>query len=513
MSKLTIVLVAAIAAASLVAWPAYAHGFGERTELPVPLGYFLIGAGLAVALSFVFISVLVKISPESSYWRLNLIGSGWSKATLTSPITLLPVKLLSVFLLGLVIATGLVGASNSLINFSPTFVWIIWWVGMAIAVAIVGNIWALTNPWKILFTWAEGLYRVIRPGRELSLGREYPAKYGIWPALVLFVLYTWVQDAYPNSHVPTQIAIMVVVYSVITFGGMAIFGKHQWLKKGEAFSVVFGLLSRFSITEVRVIDRDACQACSTECQDREGICVDCYECFEQAKTREVNLRPPAIGLDRNEPVTNDVLALVVLMLATVTFDGFSATSAWAEFQTFVVNLFGSGDGEIFNSLVLADTLGVLLVPVGFFLVYLFFSKLMAGSVNGEIGTLEMARIFSYSLIPIALAYNIAHFITLLLIQGQLIVPLASDPFGSGWDLFGTVDYSLNISIINARILWLLSVALIVLGHVLAVYLAHRVAIRTFTDRALALGSQYPMLALMVMYTVISLWIIAQPIVQ
>ena len=513
MSKLTIMLVAAIAAASLVAWPAYAHGFGERTELPVPLGYFLIGAGLAVALSFVFISVLVKISPESSYWRLNLIGSGWSKATLTSPITLLPVKLLSVFLLGLVIATGFVGASNSLINFSPTFVWIIWWVGMAIAVAIVGNIWALTNPWKILFTWAEGLYRVIRPGRELSLGREYPAKYGIWPALVLFVLYTWVQDAYPNSHVPTQIAIMVVVYSVITFGGMAIFGKHQWLKKGEAFSVVFGLLSRFSITEVRVIDRDACQACSTECQDREGICVDCYECFEQAKTREVNLRPPAIGLDRNEPVTNDVLALVVLMLATVTFDGFSATSAWAEFQTFVVNLFGSGDGEIFNSLVLADTLGVLLVPVGFFLVYLFFSKLMAGSVNGEIGALEMARIFSYSLIPIALAYNIAHFITLLLIQGQLIVPLASDPFGSGWDLFGTVDYSLNISIINARILWLLSVALIVLGHVLAVYLAHRVAIRTFTDRALALGSQYPMLALMVMYTVISLWIIAQPIVQ
>ena len=138
---------------------------------------------------------------------------------------------------------------------------------------------------------------------------------------------------------------------------------------------------------------------------------------------------------------------------------------------------------------------------------------MAGSADGEIGALEIARIFGYSLIPIALAYNIAHFITLLVIQGQLIVPLASDPFGSGWDLFGTVDYSLNISIINARILWLLSVALIVLGHVLAVYLAHRVAIRTFTDRSPALGSQYPMLALMVMYTVISLWIIAQPIVQ
>jgi hypothetical protein len=153
------------------------------------------------------------------------------------------------------------------------------------------------------------------------------------------------------------------------------------------------------------------------------------------------------------------------------------------------------------------------VPVGFFLVYLFFSKLMASSVDGDISALEMARIFSFSLIPIALAYNIAHFITLLLIQGQLIIPLVSDPFGSGWDLFGTVNYSLNISIINARILWFLSVALIVVGHVLAVYLAHRVAVRTFSSRALVLKSQYPMLTLMVVYTVISLWIIAQPIVQ
>ena len=52
-----------------------------------------------------------------------------------------------------------------------------------------------------------------------------------------------------------------------------------------------------------------------------------------------------------------------------------------------------------------------------------------------------------------------------------------------------------------------------LGHVLAVYLAHRVAIRTFANRAIALMSQYPMLTLMVVYTVISRWIIAQPIVQ
>ena len=513
MKKLKIILPAVATAGSLVAWPAYAHGFGERTELPVPLGYFLIGAGLAVALSFLFISLFVRAGGESSYWRFNLIGKSWAQVVFTSPILLIPIKLFSVFLLGLVIATGYFGEASPLLNFSPTFIWIIWWVGLSIFIALIGNVWALANPWKILFGWAEGLYQLVRPGQNLSLGREYPAKFGIWPALVLFGVYTWIQDSYPKSDVPSQIATMAVVYSAITLGGMFIFGRNQWLRKGEAFSVIFGLLSRFSATEVQVNSQDSCQACSTDCRDLSGECIDCYECFQVSTDRQINLRPFAIGLGRNETVTNDVLALVVLMLATVTFDGFSATSAWAEFQTFILDLFGSGGGEIFNSLILADTMGVFLVPVGFFLVYLFFSKLMANAVEGKVGALEMARLFGYSLIPIALAYNIAHFITLLLIQGQLFITLASDPFGAGWDLFGTADYKIVITIISARILWFLSVALIVLGHVLAVWLAHRVAIRTFSERALVLKSQYPMLTLMVIYTVISLWIIAQPIVQ
>ena len=512
MKDLKIILPAAAAVGSLVAVPAYAHGFGERTELPVPLVYFLIGAGLAVALSFLFISVLVKASGESSYWRFNLIGTRWSQAILTSHILLVPIKLFSVFLLGIVIATGYWGESAPLLNFSPTFIWIIWWVGMSIFIALIGNVWALINPWKILFGWAEGLYQLARSGKNLSLNRPYPTKLGIWPALALFGVYTWIQDSYPKSDIPSHIATMVAIYSIFTLIGMFVFGKNKWLCNGEAFSVVFSLLARFSATEVRVNSQDSCQACSTNCRDHSGECIDCYECFEKATCREINMRPLAIGLDRDETIMNDVLALVVLMLATVTFDGFSATAAWAEFQTVILDIFGTGGGQIFNSLVLADTIGVFLMPVAFFVVYLFFSKIMSNSVDGRTSTLEMARIFGYSLIPIALAYNIAHFITLLLIQGQLIIPLASDPFGSGWDLFGTADYSLNIAIINARVLWFLSVSLIVLGHVLAVYLAHRVAIRTFSDRALVLKSQYPMLALMVLYTIVSLWIIAQPIV-
>tara|TARA_Y100000588_G_scaffold77243_1_gene80502 strand:- start:4675 stop:5643 length:969 start_codon:yes stop_codon:yes gene_type:complete len=322
-----------------------------------------------------------------------------------------------------------------------------------------------------------------------------------------------VQDAYPKADVPFHIATLVSSYSVLTLSGMFVFGRNQWLRKGEIFSLVFGLFSRLSVTEVRVNDGAACQQCAVECRGSDGNCVDCYPCFQRANDREINLRPPAIGLGRNEPVTDDLLALVVLMLGTVTFDGFSATPAWDDFRRFSVDLMGAGGGDVLNSLVLADTLGVLLVPVGFLLVYLLFARFMARYAKGRGGALEIARILGVSLIHIALAYNIAHFINLLLIQGQLIIPLSSDPFSFGWDLFGTVDYSLNLTIFNPRVLWFLSVALIVLGHALAVYLAHLAAVRTFGDRVTVMKSQYPMLTLMVVYTVISLWIIAQPIIE
>jgi hypothetical protein len=512
MTKLKLLLPLAAGLISLAAWPAYAHGFGERTELPIPLGFFMIGAAIVVAASFVVLSLFLRSGATHSYWRFDLLRVRVLGVVLTSELFLFPIKLLAVSLLGLVVATGLVGDQSPTLNFAPTFVWIIWWVGMAFVVALVGNLWALVNPWKIIFQWSEWVYGKLRAGRSFTPLATYPRAWGVWPALVLFAGFVWAQDAYPESNLPNRVALMVVAYTVVTLGGMAIFGRHTWLRYGEAFSVIFRTFARFSPTEVRIVDTDLCQNCSHECLDRDGDCVDCYECFQRSQKREFNLRPFAIGLGRNEPVTNDLLAVVVVLLATVTFDGFSATSAWVDFQSSVVDAVGGSTNEIFNSLTLADTLGVLLFPVGFLVVYLFFSQMMAQTAQEPIGVLELARLFAFSLIPIALAYNIAHFITLLLIQGQLLIQLVSDPFGFGWDLFGTIDYTINIAIINARVVWFLSLGVIVVGHVLAVYLAHIVAVRTFSGRSAVLSSQYPMLTLMVVYTVISLWIIAQPIV-
>ena len=131
--------------------------------------------------------------------------------------------------------------------------------------------------------------------------------------------------------------------------------------------------------------------------------------------------------------------------------------------------------------------------------------------NNILTTENVCISFIYSLVPISLAYHLAHFLSYLLIQGQLIVPLSSDPFGYGWDLFGGADYKLNIAIIGAKFAWVTAVISIVAGHIIAVYIAHVVAMKKLGNRKTAIQSQIPMLGLMIVYTIGSLWILAQPI--
>ena len=100
----------------------------------------------------------------------------------------------------------------------------------------------------------------------------------------------------------------------------------------------------------------------------------------------------------------------------------------------------------------------------------------------------------------------------MLINGQLLIPLASDPFGFGWDLFGSADYRADIAVVGARFAWYTALSAIVAGHIIALSLAHAVALRIYGDGWSAMRSQYPMLLLMVGYTVAGLWILAQPLV-
>ena len=500
----------------MVPAPAYAHAFGQRYDLPIPLSYFMAGAAATVALSFVVIGLFLRGGgAEYRYPRFNLLSL--PGVPLTSRIKALVAQVLSVLLFLLVLATSFLGSDNPLANLSPTFVWIIWWVGMGYIAAIFGNLWMLINPWKALYELAEWMLKCV--GKSLSTPRPYPAGWDAMPALIAFLCFVWLENVYPGSIVPRYLGIITVTYSVYTLGGMLLYGKHVWLRYGDPFAMLYGIFARFSPTEIRVVGGD-CDACELGCVaspssqssliKEEGAisCVDCYACFECAEPskRQFNIRPWAAGLVSVGRVSWQVCAFVILALAAVTFDGLQETANWLGLQTIGLRLLGPGGVSV------VDTLGVVLVPLLFLGIYLLFC-LGIRALSGERASLsEVARAYVFSLVPIALAYNMAHFLSLLLVQGQLIIPLASDPFGLGWDIFGTAGYRIDPTVISTKLAWIVSVGAIVVGHIVSVYIAHTIAVRRAPSHRLALRGQYPMLALMVFYTAVSLWIIAQPIV-
>jgi hypothetical protein len=225
----------------------------------------------------------------------------------------------------------------------------------------------------------------------------------------------------------------------------------------------------------------------------------------------------------DRPVSASSTKFVLLMLSSVTFDGLLATPLWADVTGWMIHsqalrpLIIALQDVTGDAVAAVGTIALVLFLTGFQLLYLLFSALMRWCVpaaeRAGLSLRQVAGLFVLSLVPIALAYHLAHYLSYLAIVGQYMIPLLSDPFGFGWNLFGTRLYVVDIGVVNARLVWYTSVIAIVAGHIVAVWLAHVTALRAFASNRAALRSQAPMLLLMVAYTMLSLWILAQPVVE
>lgn len=283
----------------VIASPAHGHGFGQRYDLPIPLWLYLTGAGLTVAVSFLLIALLVRTTPAiERFPRINLMR-WWIGRAVVSPAALLASRILGVGLYLLIVCAGLVGAQSPLKNIAPAMIWAIWWVGTTYASALLGNVWAAFNPLDAMFAWLESLHSKLRPGERLGLALRYPEALGVWPAVALFLAFSWMEIVWESSDTPASLAIAILCYSGLTWIGMLLFGRLEWLHRGEMFSLVFGILARFAPTDVCVAER------------------------------RCDLRPFAVGLHSQEPLRPSSVVLVVLILAAVSFDGFLETPAWA----------------------------------------------------------------------------------------------------------------------------------------------------------------------------------------
>lgn len=456
--------VAMIAAALVLPGQVFAHGLVKRADLPIPEWLFGWAAAIVLVVSFAALAVLWP-SPrlEKSEWRP--IPGG---ATIGSRAVEGICGAIGVGLLALTIWAAQWGTEAPQDNFAPTFVFIIFWVGLVFASALFGDVFRAFNPWRAIGLVAEKLVR-----RE---PRPYPEKLGRWPAAAGLLIFTWIELASGWGEQPRELGIAVILYTVYTLAMQFVYGTESWTRYGEAFSVYFNFFSRLSIFE-----------------RRDGV---------------VGVRPFLAGLTSLEKVPGTV-AVVAVMIGTVTYDGLSAGNLWRQNLAIWINdgLTSLGFG-LDPAEKLTATAGLLL---GVAVVALFYHLgiLGARSVGGNFDADRLRRGFVHSLVPIAMVYAMAHYLTYLVFQGQTISYLASDPLAKGWDIFGTRDAGIDYSVLSQNATWYLQVGFVVAGHVAALILAHDRALVLYGQAKQAVRSQYWMLGIMVGFTTLALWLLAQ----
>lgn len=479
---------AAAIAVVLTPLDSFGHGIGERYDLPVPLPLWLTGAAIAVLASFVVAAVTVGRAPSFEQGQPGRLTHRACR-----PLDWLhrAARLCGVAVLILVVTAAFFGDQTPTRNIAPVMVWVIWWIGLAYVSALVMNVWPAVNPWAAVFAAVESALR--RLG-SLPAPRPYPAWLGSWPAVILFGAFAWIELVYDARAIPQRLGILILSYSLITWVGMLRYGRDAWLAKADPFTVAFRTLAMFAPLQID------CQTSSRTGKGAGG---------SHALVWNIAFRPYGSGLVACDAVSPSMLVFVSLLLSTVTFDGFLATPLWNAIERSLFN-----EVTLFDSpsrLTAINSAGLILFVLGFLSLYLLTARWMAARSQGELSTASAARLFVVTLIPIAIGYHLAHYLSYFLQQGQLVLRLVSDPFALGWNLFGTARYRPNFDVVGARFIWYVSVIAIVTGHIFAVYCAHRIALRKIPDRQKVLASQLPMLVLMIAYTVISLWIIAQPV--
>lgn len=445
------------------------HGIVGRRDLPVPELVFLYGAVGVLVVSFIALAVLwpqPKLEDESGWRRLlRLPGASVVDAFC---------GVIGVLLLGVTVWAGLAGEQTPQANWAPTFVYVVFWLGFAAASVLFGDVFKAFNPWRATARAVAGIAKLARRG-SLPEPLPYPERLGRWPAAAGIFAFAWMELAASNGDKPRNVAIAALVYSAVTFVGMALYGTDRWIQRGEAFSVYFNLYARIGVWERRGSD--------------------------------IGVRPPLSGLARLEQLPGTV-ALLAVMIGSVSFDGASEKSPWVDIAPDIGRFFTDLGLSPESGLVVTYTAGLL---AGIGLVYGLYGLGVAGArtVGGGFHSGRLANAFVHSLVPIAFVYAAAHYMTLLIFQGQGAWFLASDPLGEGDDFFGTAGRAIDYGVIGANATWYWQVGFVLLGHVAALVLAHDRAVAMYRDAKKAVASQYWMLALMVFFTSLALWLLSE----
>ena len=426
--------------------------------------------------------------------------------------------------LGILIA-GLFGNQLPSKNLAPLLTWTIWWGGLIWLVAYFGKLWCYVCPWDAIAEWSERLQFWGKRARGLGLGLKWPRILrNVWPATFLFVALTWIELGFGVTLNPRVTAWLGLTILILAFMSVFVFERKSFCRYGCLVGRISGLYALFSPIEVRARETDACLSCTTHsCYkgNAEGdgcptlvhpgqlqentYCIMCMECLRTCEKQNMtlNLRPWGEDLLHLRKPRSDEAYLALIMLSLTGLHGLTMTAAWGNFVGGIESHIGVGP-------ILSFSVGMLAVMIAPILVYaglVGLSRIIAGAKQR--GYREYFLRYAYALLPIALFYHLAHNSEHLLMEGQKVLNLASDPLGRQWNLLGTGGWSLE-PLVNLPTLWLLQIFFVAVGHVFSLWIARKTAGDLFESPKSAFRSQLPMLAAMILFSVVSLWLLKQP---
>jgi hypothetical protein len=443
---------------------ALAHGLVGKQDLPIPRWLFAWAASLVLVVSFVGLAALWGKPRLQRVRERRVLGvPRWLEVLAGAT---------GIAAFALFVYAGFAGQQSATENIVPEVVYVVFWVGLPFVSAVFGDVFRAVNPWLAVGKAAGWLTRRVSDAVPEPL--PYPARLGRWPAVVGVLAFAWVELTYANKDDPSQLTVMALAYAAVQLVGMSLYGVATWSNRADAFSVYFGMFAR--IAPLRWRDR------------------------------ALYTRPPLGGAPQLTAVAGTV-ALLCTMIGTTSFDGFSQGSLWTSLAGHLQSFFGSLGLNAEHALEGAGTVGLIMMVLFISLLYRLGAAGMH-DVNRRLPTADLAARFAHSLVPIALAYVVAHYFSLLAYQGQAMAYLISDPLGTGADLFGTGSAAINYTWIGATGIWYVQCAALVSGHVAGLTLAHDRALATYDEPREATRSQYWMLAVMVAFTSLGLWLLS-----
>jgi hypothetical protein len=459
-----------VLAGLLVPASAGAHGIQLVTSLPIPEWLFAWAAAVVLVVSFVALA---------SLWPAPRLAALGERQWFRYPRALEPVcGAIGIALFVIVVYAGIAGAQLPYSNIAPTWIYVVFWVGLAFLSVLFGDLFRPFNPWRAFARAVAWLATRARRGRAAPAPLPYPDWLGHWPAVVGIAFFAWLElaSSLTMRDQPNTLAYLSLAYAALALIAMSLYGIETWSDRGDAFSVYFGLFALMA--PLRWADG------------------------------RVYRRKPFVGTLGLEILPGTV-ALIAVMIGSTSFDGLSNGTVWLQLFPHLESLFASlGVATTSTAIyVLPYTLGLIAMILIIGGLYRLGTAGMH-SIGAGYDSSDLARRFAHTLLPISIGYLVAHYFSLLAFTGQLLIPLASDPLGTGANIFGTANFQLNYAIVSGNFVWYVQVGALLVGHVAGLTLAHDRALTLYRRARDATRSQYWMLTVMVAFTCLGLFILS-----